>query len=656
MSATAFLYALSCVITCVTALFAWRRRSERSLANLAGVMASIAVWGLFSVLEMTAPELPLKLFFIHIVNLAIASAVILMFFFVLEFYRRDGWLTRKRKSYFWIIPLITLGLSITNPLHHWIWTDFIPGPPGSDITYYIQAPGYYLTAFFQLALAVWMLSILITEARSTQGAERLRTIWIMASICVSILPYVIYLIFPGITLGYNLMPVGLAISGLLISWIVFEDLDRQMQSRTQQLDASVDRLKLEIAERVRAEQALQAVQDSLTHRVAEQSRNLSGIYELTLLAGEIEDLPRLLHESLQRIASALAADAACIHRRAAAGDLAGGDLIDGGALLLLAEYNLSPAQRTLATELPGTWLAHGDAPRVLLNMNTPNEPPAALRLPGLSSAIAVPLTIADEFSGILTVFWSQPDIITVEGIELFGALVKQVALVIENTYLRRRIESAAAARERRRLARDLHDSVTQSLHSLTFTAYTAGNRLRQGRLDQLDESLRQLSDGAAQALKEMRLLLFEMRLAPLESLDLIEALQTRLDAVEKRAGIDAAILLDSDPLWPKAWESEIYCVAMEALNNSLKHAHAGQVRVRLGMQDNCFQLEVADNGQGFDTAHLTRAGMGLHNMAERVERLGGQLHIDAAPGRGACIQMICRLNEVNQEPKEPLNA
>jgi signal transduction histidine kinase len=227
--------------------------------------------------------------------------------------------------------------------------------------------------------------------------------------------------------------------------------------------------------------------------------------------------------------------------------------------------------------------------------------------------------------------------------------------LVENVHLRRRIESTAVARERRRLARDLHDSVTQSLHSLTFAAYTAGNRLRQGRLDQLDESLRQLSDGAAQALKEMRLLLFEMRLAPLETLDLVEALQIRLEAVEKRAGIDAALTIESDPLWPKDWEREIYCIAMEALNNSLKHAHARQVRVRLGIQADHFLLEVADNGQGFDASKSDRSGMGLHNMAERVERLGGQLHIDAAPGSGTCIQVVCRLDPGMANPLEMLD-
>jgi signal transduction histidine kinase len=228
---------------------------------------------------------------------------------------------------------------------------------------------------------------------------------------------------------------------------------------------------------------------------------------------------------------------------------------------------------------------------------------------------------------------------SVEEIEMFSALAKQVGLLVDNFQLRQRKERTAVLKERRRLARDLHDSVTQSLHSLTLAAYSATNRLQQGRFDRLQEALDQISEGARRSLREMRLLLFEMRLEPLEKLDLLEALQLRLEAVEQRAGIDAQMTVEAPMPWPKAWEPDLYCITMESLNNALKHSGAGQVRVCLSSSEKGLILEVSDNGRGFDPGKIPAGGMGLHSLAERVERLGGTLQIESANGRGTRIQV-----------------
>jgi signal transduction histidine kinase len=149
-------------------------------------------------------------------------------------------------------------------------------------------------------------------------------------------------------------------------------------------------------------------------------------------------------------------------------------------------------------------------------------------------------------------------------------------------------------------------------------------------LDRLDQSARQ-------ALKEMRLLLYEMRLAPLENLRLVETLQNRLDAVEKRAGIDASVNVEEPALWPLKWEAEMYCIAMEALNNSLKHANANRVRVNLRGNAGWVEMSIVDNGKGFIDQNTQKTGIGLHSMRERAERLGGELQVVSGQDSGTTI-------------------
>jgi signal transduction histidine kinase len=116
-------------------------------------------------------------------------------------------------------------------------------------------------------------------------------------------------------------------------------------------------------------------------------------------------------------------------------------------------------------------------------------------------------------------------------------------------------------------------------------------------------------------------------------------LQHRLDAVEKRAGVEARVQVDGLVELPPSVEEGLYRIAQEALNNSLKHAAATLVTVRIETGDDMVELAVADNGRGFDPHSLQDGGgMGLPNMRERAERLGGSLAILSKPGAGATIR------------------
>jgi signal transduction histidine kinase len=234
---------------------------------------------------------------------------------------------------------------------------------------------------------------------------------------------------------------------------------------------------------------------------------------------------------------------------------------------------------------------------------------------------------------------AQPDFGS-EEISLLTSLADRVGAVVENARLRQRAEQAAVLEERQRLARDLHDSVTQSLYSLTLLT-EGGRRLAQsGELESVEDYFADLGEIALQSLKEIRLLVHELRPPVLEQEGLAVALQRRLEAVEGRAGVDARLRAKVDVELTASMEQALYSIAREALNNILKHASATEATVRLDANEQRIALEISDNGRGFDPEDVRdMGGMGLNTMRERAERLGGILTIRSAPGSGTRIRV-----------------
>jgi signal transduction histidine kinase len=205
---------------------------------------------------------------------------------------------------------------------------------------------------------------------------------------------------------------------------------------------------------------------------------------------------------------------------------------------------------------------------------------------------------------------------------------------------RAQAERAAAQEDRRRLAQDIHDSVTQSIFSLIFTTQAARTAAQRGAPAAIDETLGEVEAIARQALKDLRLLLYQLRSPLLDHGGLAAALRYRLDAVELRAGVSARLSAPADLSVSPAAEEGAYRVAMEALNNSLKHARASEVSVDLRIDGPDLVMVVSDNGVGFDPATLRRnAGLGLLGMQERAARLGGSVSIRSAPQEGTTVTL-----------------
>ncbi len=216
-------------------------------------------------------------------------------------------------------------------------------------------------------------------------------------------------------------------------------------------------------------------------------------------------------------------------------------------------------------------------------------------------------------------------------------------------------EEMAVLQERNRLARELHDSVTQSLHSSTLMAEAGQRLLGSGDIERARGYLIRLGEISQQALKEMRLLVYELRPLALSGVGLVGALQQRLDAVERRSGVEVKLSFEERLELPDSIEEELYRIAIEALNNALKHANPTRITVTLCKEEKpeipCIELTIIDNGIGFDPdGKEGEGGLGLVSMQERIEKLGGELTILSAPGDGTKVKACVNLEATPTSP------
>ena len=204
--------------------------------------------------------------------------------------------------------------------------------------------------------------------------------------------------------------------------------------------------------------------------------------------------------------------------------------------------------------------------------------------------------------------------------------------------LRRQAGELAAGEERAHLARELHDSVTQALFSMTLVSRSV-EMLLESDPDTARTHLAQLRELQREALAEMRALIFELRPGNLEQDGLVRAIKTHSAALQGRLGLPVVVESDLEERLPLAAEEVLYRIAQEALHNVVKHAAARQVRVEIRQRDGGVRLRVEDDGKGFDPATVPNGHLGLAGMRARTERVGGTFACESQPGTGTSIEV-----------------
>jgi PAS domain S-box-containing protein len=205
--------------------------------------------------------------------------------------------------------------------------------------------------------------------------------------------------------------------------------------------------------------------------------------------------------------------------------------------------------------------------------------------------------------------------------------------------LRRQAGELAAGEERAHLARELHDSVTQALFSMTLVSRSVEMLLDRDP-DAAKAQLAQLRDLQREALAEMRALIFELRPGNLEQDGLTRALRTHTAALQGRIGLPVVVESTVDERLPLQIEEVLYRISQEALHNVVKHANARQVRVEVGRIAKGVRLRITDDGKGFDPDRVPDGHLGLAGMRARAAKVGARFSCRSVPGEGTTIEVV----------------
>jgi len=374
----------------------------------------------------------------------------------------------------------------------------------------------------------------------------------------------------------------------------------------------------------------------LEQRVADRTRELSALYEVTAVSSQSLSLDATLEQLLARSIEAMNAEMGVIH------------LLDKqkAALNLAVQQGLPQA---VAEELAcidvddrfWEWVLEHKEPMLIPDLTQyPENRSEHIMDMHPQTLLMVPMRSEGQVLGIIGLFRVAEQPFNVEDVALLASIGDQAGVVVENARLRFQAEEAAVMEERGRLARDLHDSVTQSIYSVTLFAEAANRLMGEKEVEKAKEYVQQLSEAAQQALKEVRLLVYELRPSLLKQEGLVGALKQRLNTVEERANMQAKFIHNGDVELSKPIELGLYHIAQEALNNALKHSAANSVTVRIHSSEDQIELEVADDGKGFDLSDVQgQGGVGMVSIRERTEKLGGTLDVVTAPGQGTSIRV-----------------
>ncbi|MGE0543225.1 MAG: GAF domain-containing protein [Dehalococcoidia bacterium] len=393
-----------------------------------------------------------------------------------------------------------------------------------------------------------------------------------------------------------------------------------------------------------ATQAAAAIENArLYAQVEQRARELTTLLEVSHAVTSTLELGPLLDLILEQLKTVVD------YRGATLGT------IDGEELLIVASRAVTPERssdrglRFPLLRFGPIWeaISRGE-PAIIADVR--GDEPAAVEYRALNAAtmdgpthrdirswMAVPLALGDRVIGMLSASQDVPNYFTPHHAELALAFANQVTVAVENARLFAETQGKAALEERQRLARELHDSVSQALFGIALGAGAARRRLD---LDpsRVGESIDYVLSLADVALTEMRSLIFELRPEALEKDGLVAALTRHAAATRARHEVTVESVFCEEPDVPLATKEALYRIAQEAMHNAVKHARASRIDLILSNTSTSVSVEVRDDGVGFDPSQDFAGHLGLHSMRERMAVVGGTTIITSAPGQGASIR------------------
>jgi signal transduction histidine kinase len=399
------------------------------------------------------------------------------------------------------------------------------------------------------------------------------------------------------------------------------------------------RLAQAVAQRTRE---IAAAQQVLEQRVQERTHELSTLLDVSRRIGSTLALDPLLGLILTEIKPVLDYTSAYVFRLDETGKLILASAAGGGL----------PAESTDTTGGAPTfsWLDERHQNQVIESLQPVIEwdwtageayPDNACSIRSLCW-LGVPLVIKDRATGMLVFVHQDPHYYRDEDSRLALTFAQQVAVAIENARLYEQAGQLAVLEERQRLARELHDSVSQVLYSIGLGAKTARTALERDP-SQMADALDYVNRLAEAGQVEMRALIFELRPESLRTDGLVAALEKQVAVLHTRHQMAVQASFCPEPDVSLGVKEILYRISQEAIHNIVKHAHATQVTLVLECSESQICLEITDNGIGFDPLAAYPGHLGLQSMRERAVQCQGQIQIDSAPGQGTKIHLVIPL-------------
>jgi nitrate/nitrite-specific signal transduction histidine kinase len=381
---------------------------------------------------------------------------------------------------------------------------------------------------------------------------------------------------------------------------------------------------------------------TLEQRVADRTRELKTLNTIAEVVNRSLDLQEILQGALSTTMQAMDMEAGAVLIK------------EDDSLILQTQSGLSSEFQEQVAHLPLGVGASGQAALgVQPVLRRPGDyPEPALRQAilneGLQLVVSVPLLFKSRVLGVLNLCTRQMREITDEELAMLVSVGSQVGVAIENARLFEQAEQSAVAAERNRLARDLHDAVTQTLFSASLIAEVLP-RIWKRNPEEGMKRLAELGQLNRGALAEMRTLLLELRPSAILEAETRELFRHLIDAFTGRARIPVTLSLEGDCKLPAETKVVLYRIAQETLSNIIKHAGASKVDINIICQERYVSLMICDDGRGFDPAKVTSEHLGLAIMKERAEGIGGNLHITSHENQGSRVEFTWQAEPAKED-------
>jgi nitrate/nitrite-specific signal transduction histidine kinase len=371
---------------------------------------------------------------------------------------------------------------------------------------------------------------------------------------------------------------------------------------------------------------------TLEQRVADRTRELAALNAIAAVASQTLDISEVLRAALDKTLEITGMTVGAAYRLN----------LENQTLHLIAQRGLSEEFIEFTTHFPRSESAAGHVTETLhpVVVQVADYPEGTLKRiliqAGVRLALSIPLVAKRQVLGFINLGAQDVRVFSDNELSLMASIGQQVGVAVENARLYEHAEETAAAAERSRLARELHDAVSQTLFSASMIAAVLP-RLWERDPATAREQLAQLHQLTKGAQAEMRILLLELRPDALVETSLPDLLSQLGQATSSRAMVPVEVDVANTCELPIEVKVTLYRIAQEALNNVVKHADANRVILSLSCDVGTISLTVSDDGCGFDPDHVPRERLGQRSMQERADAIGAHFSVESAPGRGTTV-------------------